>query len=80
MNPTNFEGANSVLKSPEGWPEDEHGECLDLPVFTDGTRCVSVWVPTDEERKVLAEGGVVAVTVFSGASQPPIAVGVGTVG
>ncbi|MDW9491690.1 hypothetical protein [Sinorhizobium meliloti] len=70
MLPSNFRQANLVLKGPEG------SGIIDLPVFAnaDENTQTSLWIPNDEERRTIAEGGGVVVSVFGGV-HPPIGVG-----
>ncbi|MEQ8308026.1 MAG: hypothetical protein RIA09_15830 [Hoeflea sp.] len=76
MRPTNFREANDVLKAPEG----QEDYVVDLPVFRNahvGT-VSSLWMPTDEERKIIAEGGGVVLTAW-GKTHPPVAIGAAVV-
>ena len=69
MRPLNFEGSNKLLGKPEGW---DVGTCVPLPVFTDGTTCVSRWILEDSEREVIAAGGEIWLQVAFGDTQPPV--------
>jgi hypothetical protein len=51
-------------------------ECGDLHVYRDGETCYSEWQPTPEELAALAAGGRVCLWVWSGNTQPPVALGV----
>ena len=64
MNAIPFPEANKVLTA--------HG-CNDLPVFSDGEQCVSCWQPSPEERAAIAAGAPIFLHIFTGHSQPPVA-------
>lgn len=72
MIPSNFRQANLVLKAPPG----EEENVVDLPVFLnrDEGTVSSLWMPTDEEREIIAKGGGVMVTIW-GHTHPPVMVG-----
>ena len=67
-NPVGFEGANLILRAPEG---DEN--CRDLEARRDQHGVTSCWRLTDEELKRVNETGVVWFWV-QGETHPPIAV------
>lgn len=70
MQPSHFGQANLVLKGPEG------SGILDLPVFhnlAEGT-VTSLWIPNDEERQTIANGGGVVLMVL-GHTHPPLQIG-----
>lgn len=70
--PLDFAGANVELGAPPG---HEHN-VGSLKVFRNGQCCVSCWqFSPDELRKITENGGRFYVSVFAGASQPPIFVG-----
>lgn len=69
MEPKNFEQANKNLLKPEGMTEDE---CGSLPVFTDGTQCISCWQMTWRERWAALFFGKIWLSVYSGQTQPPV--------
>lgn len=69
--PVGFEGANMLLSG-------EAVGCSDLEVFANGEQIVSCWRMTPEELKLIAETGVVWVSVW-GRGAPPIYVS-GTAG
>ena len=80
MRPTFTREATHNFQKPANWqPED--GECGDLQVRmeTFGPREIielfSTWKPTDEERKLIAEGGVIEIGICTN-NQPPMQVGV----
>lgn len=72
MQPSHFRQANLVLKAPPG--EEENVQ--DLHVFhnRDENTVSSLWIPSDEEREIISNGGGVLVSVW-GHSHPPIFVG-----
>ena len=76
MEAKQFQGQNRLLNPPQSWDEKGNGECVGLPIFTDGQSCVSVWQPTAEEIELISSGKPICVRVFSGSVQPPISVGV----
>lgn len=45
-----------------------------LPIWGNGSVCVSCWKPSLRERLVILFGGPIWVSVLSGKTQPPIAV------
>jgi hypothetical protein len=71
MRPCKFPEFTDVLQPPKGQNEDQ---CLPLYVHRDGEHCISCWDPSDEERKLIAEGGKVWLLVRGGWSSPPVAV------
>jgi hypothetical protein len=76
QHPTN----NFVLGAPKGWDQGNL-ECGALPVtrteWHGVPACVSWWVPTDAERKAIAEGAAVRLWVAgSGQQHPPVAIDV----
>jgi len=74
MIPKEFLGANSTLKKPKNWKDDQ---CSDLPVFqvNDPTLKTlirtSCWEVTPEEMQEIQRTGEVWLTVV-GASHPPV--------
>ncbi|WP_234734784.1 hypothetical protein [Tellurirhabdus bombi] len=67
MLPVDFPEANYTLGAPQGMDN-----CLPLPVFRDGTNCVSCWQLTDEEVELLLVTRRIYIGVVSGKTQPPI--------
>lgn len=71
MRPTVTREATHNFQAPKNWEPDSDGQCGDLQVRmeTFGPRNVielfSTWKPSDEERKLIAEGGVIEVGVCS---------------
>ena len=65
-----FKYANVVLQAPAGMTD-----CLPLAVHrtADGARCISLWRATWRERLSILFFGKVWVDIFSGQTQPPIA-------
>lgn len=68
--PFEFDGYNKILTGPPGTENVE-----DLPVFANGTCCVSAWKLTADELAEINKTGVVFISIFSGKSQPPVYVG-----
>jgi hypothetical protein len=71
MQPIPFPQANRNLGRPPNMTEEE---CESLPVLTDGKVCVSLWKPTLKERLSILFFGRIWLFVFSGGSQPPVAI------
>lgn len=69
MTPVKFKGQNKVLAAPKGMTEEQ---CGSLPIWSGGGQCISCWQPTDEERKTIAEGGFIFLSVLSNGTQPPV--------
>lgn len=70
MKPANFPEANRNLTKPQGMTDKE---CGTLPVYSNGTVCVSLWKPTLRERLSLLLFGNLWLFVHSGHTQPPVA-------
>jgi hypothetical protein len=68
--PVEFEGQNFVLRPP-GKAEN----VLPLPIFRNGTCCVSCWELTDDEIAEIVRSRRVYISVFFGNTQPPVFVG-----
>jgi hypothetical protein len=69
MEPSNFPQATKKLGPPLGMTQDE---CGDLPVFTDGTQCISLWKMTWRERVSALLFGKIWLSVYGGQTQPPV--------
>lgn len=69
MDPINFKQATKTLGPPKGMTKEE---CGDLPVFTDGTQCISLWKMSWRERFSALFFGRIWLSVRSGQSQPPV--------
>ena len=69
LRPVNFKLANRKLYAPS-----EEGCCskIPLPVWTDGTQCVSCWKCSFLDRLRILFTGCVWASVKSGATQPPM--------
>lgn len=68
--PVEFEGQNLVLEPPPG------GENIaPLPIFRNGTCCVSCWELSDDEITEIVKSRRVYLSVFFGLTQPPVFVG-----
>lgn len=70
MKPTTFPEQTKTLGPPLGMTREECGE---LGVYTDGTRCLSLWTLTWRERLQVLFRGRVWLWVLSGYTQPPVA-------
>jgi len=70
MKPIAFPEATAELSRPANMTEEE---CAPLPVFRDNGACISCWTMTWRERLSVLFCGRVWVWVFSGHTQPPIA-------
>jgi len=69
MKPVRFDEANKNLTKPADMSDEE---CSSLPVFNDGTVCVSCWELSDDDKKQLLETGKLWLSVHSGVTQPPV--------
>lgn len=77
MKPVAFIGHDVVLGAPAGWDAGRHGECDGLPVKRQDGKCISIWEFDGAERAAVAHGAPIVLTVFSGATQPPVMLTVG---
>ena len=64
-----FPEVNAHLGKPIDMSDEE---CGTLPVYTDGTQCISCWRLTPEEMEHVQKTHCVFVGVHSGRTQPPI--------
>ena len=69
MKPIDFKQSTKVLQRPSTLPESK---CQSLPVWNDGTQCVSCWNASLPERLAILVTGKVWLGVMSGKSQPPV--------
>lgn len=73
MNPTDFPEATKTFTKPEGWTDEQ---CTPLHVHEGmfGTEHIllSRWMPTEQEKKDIADGKPVWLTIF-GTGHPPVA-------
>lgn len=69
MKPIEFKEQNRTLGKPEGMTDEE---CSSLPVYANGSECISCWQLSDEELKKILETKCIWVGVLSGNTQPPI--------
>jgi hypothetical protein len=72
-----FVGQTNALSPPEGWDNLRDGPCGILPIRRElaagePPRMVSMWLPTEDELRLLNEGACVALNVV-GAVHPPVA-------
>lgn len=65
-----FEGQNLILQPPPGAEN-----ISPLPIFRNGTCCVSCWQLSPEEMAEVQRTGRVYLSVFWGMTQPPVFVG-----
>lgn len=70
MIPTRFPQQTVELQPPAGMTE---AECGVLAVHRTGVHCISRWAPTWRERLALIFGAPVWLWVWSGNTQPPVA-------
>lgn len=79
MNPGQIVGATRVLGPPADWDAKKNGECDSLYIrhVRIGTHdCIeSAWVPTEEERTLIAQGRPIILTVW-GKVHPPVSINV----
>ena len=69
MKAMHFPQAVKTLGPPKGMPQEE---CHDLPVWTDGNECVSLWQLNWRERLSILFFGRLWLGVLSGQTQPPV--------
>jgi hypothetical protein len=72
MKPIHFPQANRELSKPDSMTDEE---CGPLPVLTDGRMCVSLWKASLRERLSILFFGRVWLWIYSGYTQPPVALG-----
>lgn len=72
MRPIKFPGFTNVYHAPEGWDEEENGECSSLHVLESTSGLISVWKPSFREIMQMLFGKKLALCVMSTA-QPPVA-------
>jgi DNA polymerase-3 subunit epsilon len=70
MKPMGFPEQTKVLQRPPSMSDEE---CAPLPVWSDGSMCMSLWRPSWRERLSMLLFGRVWLFVVSGESQPPVA-------
>ena len=58
-----------TLSRPRGMTKEE---CGPLPIWHDGTQCISCWRPSWRERLSILFFGRIWLSVFSGMRQPPV--------
>lgn len=69
MEPIQFPQVTVDLQKPAGWTDDQ---CLPLPVYSDGEKCMSLWAMTWHERISALFFGRVWLYIWSGRTQPPV--------
>ena len=70
MQPIDFKEKTTTLGKPNFMTDEQ---CGSLSVRCDGETCLSCWRPSFSERLSILFFGKVWLWVFSGASQPPVA-------
>lgn len=71
MKPASFKESTALLKCPDGMED-----CDPLPVYADATRCISRWKLSCKERFQALWHGHIWLYVWSGTTQPPVALSV----
>lgn len=69
MKPIEFPEQTKVLAKPDSMSDEE---CSSLPVFNDGSQCISCWRASWRERLAFLFHGRMWLSVLSGATQPPV--------
>lgn len=69
MKPTKFDEQTKDLLKPAGMTD---AECGSLPVFCDGSQCISLWQLSWKERFQVLFFGKIWLSVLSGNTQPPV--------
>lgn len=69
MRPITFPQSNKILGKPVGMTDEE---CGSLPVYCDGTYCLSLWQLSLKERLSILFHGHIWLWVLSGYTQPPV--------
>jgi hypothetical protein len=69
MRPTDFPEKTYTLQKPPSMTDEE---CSPLAVFSDGSVCMSRWMPSWRERLALLFGSPLWLYVVSGRTQPPV--------
>lgn len=70
--PCDFQGANVVLRAPEGWTQEQ---CVDMPILkTEDGQLISAWRLTPEEMIKIQNTGVIWLKVLTTAAPPPVCV------
>jgi hypothetical protein len=76
MKPVAIEGMTRDLVKPRDWDDEKNGTCGSLEIrdeeFRFGNGMISHWKPSENELKILNEGGVVQLCVC-GEVHPPVA-------
>ena len=70
MKPIKFEEQTKILSRPKSMTDEE---CGSLAIFSDGKVCLSCWKMGFKERLKALIFGKIWVQVYSGKTQPPIA-------
>lgn len=72
MKPVQTEETNVILNKPENWNEEEHGQCIGLPVCKNGVIFQSYWQLSFIERIKVLFGKKVTLTIISEIGHPPV--------
>lgn len=65
-----FPGTNKVLGKPSNMTNEE---CAPLRVLDTGDQIISYWKPSEVEREAIANGGSIALIVYTNTgTQPPV--------
>lgn len=79
MEPTKINGSTRSLSAPEGWNDEQHGECQVLPIRdakSNGLHVLqSAWQPSTEEIALICAGRPVILSVWS-VNHPPVSLSV----
>lgn len=70
MEPLKFEQQVVILTKPNNMTDEE---CGPLPVYSDGQQCISLWRMSWRERLSSLFFGRVWLQIYSGKTQPPVA-------
>lgn len=73
MKPTRFPEQTVELQKPAGMTDEK---CSPLPVFRDGTYCISRWAPSFGERLRILFGSPIWLWIWSGNTQPPVSLAI----
>jgi hypothetical protein len=71
MEPIKFKESNAVLQKPRSMTDEQ---CAPLHIFRTGEQCISCWRASFFDRLRILFKGVVWLWVWSGNTQPPVAV------
>jgi hypothetical protein len=75
MTPGKIEGATVNLGAPRDWSVEQRGACDPLWIRERDGTMESAWYPSDEEKRLIAEGRPVVLSVW-GTGHPPVSLNV----